>query len=184
MDDMAASGIGWKDMEQLTELENAVFQLRMGFGHADRCVDWAVERLRLDQEGDDLEVVLLASARGRDEALALAEVIIARYRGAQRLDEQFLAGKYIVELRAAYLAGRESASSLDAILTRLYPALAYPDWLVMLSRNCEYATDVPNFGQPFEDEFHYIASLWAQAGNLAAFERAYRRQTSNEHDIR
>ena len=173
-----------KDMEQLTELEIAVFQLDMGFAPAERCVDWAVERLRLDQEGDDLEVVLLASARGVDEVLPLADVIIERYRGAQRLDQQFLAGKYIVELRAAYLAGRESVSSLDAILTRLYPALDYPDWLVMLSRNCEYATDVADFEQPFEDEFLYIASLWAQAESLAAFERDYRRQTSNGHDIR
>ena len=77
------------DMQQLTELEIAVFQLRMGFAPADRCVDWAVERLRLDQEGDDLEVVLLASARGIDEVLPLADVIIERYRGAQRLDQQF-----------------------------------------------------------------------------------------------
>ena len=172
------------DMQQLTELEIAVFQLRMGFAPADRCVDWAVERLRLDQEGDDLEVVLLASARGVDEALPLADVIIERYRGAQRLDQQFLAGKYIVELRAAYLAGRESVSSLDAILTCLYPAFDYPDWLVMLSRNCEYATDVADFEQPFEDEFRYIASLWAQAESLAAFDREYSRQTSNGHDIR
>lgn len=171
-------------MEQLTELEIAVFQLRMGFAQADRGVDWAVERLRLDQEGDDLDVVLLASARARDEVLPLADVIIARYRGAQRLEDEFLAGKYIVELRAAYLAGRESVSSLDAIFTCLYPALDYPDWLVMLSRNCEYATDVPNFEQPFEDEFHYIASLWAQAESLAAFERVYSRQTSNGHDIK
>ena len=180
---MAVSGIGWKDMEQLTELDNAVFQLRTGLDQADRCVDWAVERLRLDQEGDDLEVVLLASARGIDEVLPLAEAIIARYRGAQRLDEHFLAGKYIVELRAAYLAGRESVSSLDAIFTRLYPALDYPDWLTMLSRNCEYAIDVPDFEQPFEDEFHYIASLWAQAEDLAAFEREYSRETSNRHDV-
>lgn len=171
-----------KDMQQLTELEIAVFQLSMGFAPADRCVDWAVERLRLDQEGDDLEVVLLASARGRDEVLPLADVIIERYRGAQRLDQQFLAGKYIVELRSAYLAGSESVLSLDAILTRLYPALAYPDWLVMLSRNCEYATDVADFEQPFEDEFHYVASLWAQAESLAAFESAYSRETSNRHD--
>lgn len=159
-------------MEQLTELDIAVFQLRMGFGDTGRCVDWAVERLRRDEEGDDLEVVLLA------------EVIIERYRGIERPADQFLAGKYIVELRAAYLAGRESVSSLDAIFTRLYPALDYPDWLVMLSRNCEYATDVADFEQPFEDEFRYIASLWAQAESLAAFERAYSRQSSNTHDIK
>ena len=171
-------------MEQLTELEQACFQLRHADGQPDRCVDWAVERLRLDQEGDDLEVVLLASARGRDEVLPLADVIIARYRGAQRRDQQFLAGKYIVELHLAYLQRLESVSSLDAIFTRLYPALAYPDWLTMLSRNCEYAIDVPDFEQPFEDEFHYIASLWAQAEDLAAFEREYSRQTSNVHDIK
>lgn len=170
-------------MEQLTELEIAVFQLRMGFGHADRCVDWAVERLRLDEEGDDLNIVLLASARGRDEVLPLAEAIIGRYRGDARVEEEFLAGKYIVELRVAYLAGRESVSSLDAIFTRLYQALGYPDWLVMLSRNCEYATDVADFELPFEDEFRYVASLWAQADSLAAFERAYRRATSNQHDV-
>lgn len=169
-------------MQELAELEQAYFQLGMGFSPADRCVDWAVERLGLDQEGDDLEIVLLASARGADEVLPLAAAIIERYRGAERLTEQFLAGKYIAELRAAYLAGRESVQSLDAKLTRLYPALGYPDWLVMLSRNCEYATDVPNFEQPFEDEFHYIASLWAQAQSLAAFECAYCRETSNRHD--
>ena len=172
-----------KIMQQLTELELAVFQLQMGFSPVDRCVDWAVERLRLDQEGDDLDIVLLASARGVDEVLPLADVIIERYRGAQRLDQQFLAGKYIVELRAAYLAGRESVSSLDAILTRLYPALAYPDWLVMLSRNCEYALDVPDFQQPFELEFDYIASLWAEAGDVGAFERRYDRERSNRQGM-
>lgn len=170
-------------MEQLTELEIAVFQLRMGFGHAERCVDWAVERLRLDEEGDDLNIVLLASARGMDEVLPLAEAIIARYRGAQRLSEQFLAGKYLVELRAAYLAGRESVASLDGILTRLYRALDYPDWLVMLSRNCEYATDVADFELPFEREFDYVAGLWSEAGSAAEFEQRYSRVTSNRHDV-
>jgi hypothetical protein len=170
-------------MEQLMELELECFRLRHGDGRADRCVDWAVERLRLDQEGDDLDIVLLASARGMDEVLPLAVAIIGRYRGDARLEEQFLAGKYIVALRAAYLAGRESVSSLDAIFTRLYPALDYPDWLVMLSRNCEYATDVQDFEQPFEREFDYVAGLWAEAGSVAEFEQQYSRETSNRHDV-
>ena len=170
-------------MQALAERELACFQLRHGHGQARRCADRAVERLRLDEEGDDLDIVLLASARGVGEVLPPAEAVIARYRGAQRLGDQFLAGKYIVELRHAYLAGRESVSSLDAILTRLYRALDYSDWLVMLSRNCEYATDMADFAQPFEDEFRYIASLWAQAESLAAFEREYRCATSNRHDV-
>ena len=171
------------DMEALTELASAVFQLRLGFGPADRCVDWAVERLRLDEEGDDLDIVLLASARGIDEVLPLAEAILLRYRGAQRLSDEFLAGKFIVELRAAYLAGRESMASLDVILTRLYRALDYPDWLVMLSRNCEYATDVADFEAPFEMEFDYVACLWAGADSVADFEQRYSRAASNGHDV-
>ena len=170
-------------MQDLAELEQACFQLRHGDGRVERCVDWAVERLRLDQEGDDLDVVLLASARGEGEVLPLAEAIIERYRGVQGLDEQFQAGKYIVELRAAYLAGQQSIQSLDAILTRLYPALDYPDWLVMLSRNCEYATDVADFEQPFEREFGYIARLWAEVGSVAEFEQRYCRATSNRHAV-
>lgn len=171
-------------MEALTELAIAVFQLRLGFGPADRCVDWAVERLRLDEEGDDLDIVLLASARGIDEVLPLAQAILLRYRGAQRLSDEFLAGKFIVELRAAYLAGRESMASLDVILTRLYRELDYPDWLVMLSRNCEYATDVADFEAPFEMEFDYVAGLWSEAGSAAEFEQRYSRVTSNRHDVR
>ena len=73
--------------------------------------------------------------------------------------------------------------SLDVILTRLYPALAYPDWLVMLSRNCEYATDVPEFVQSFEREFAYPAGLWAGADSVAEFEQRYSRATSNGHDV-
>lgn len=115
--------------------------------------------------------------------LPLAEAIIARYRGAQRLSDQFLVGKYIVELHAASLAGRESVVQLDAKLTRSYPALAYPDWLVMLCRNSEYATDVVDFKQPFEQEFAYIASLWGQAQSLEDFVQRYSRATSNGHDF-
>jgi hypothetical protein len=51
----------------------------------------------------------------------------------------------------------------------------------MLSRNCEYATDVADFEQPFEREFAYIALLWAEAGSTAGFEQRYSRATSNGH---
>jgi hypothetical protein len=171
-------------MEQISELEAEYFQLRFFYSKGERCVDWAVERLRHDQEGDDLEVVLLASARGRDEVLPLVEIIVERYRGIDSLDEQSLAGKYIVKLRQAYLEGKETVHSLDEKFTQLYAKLGYPNWLVMLSRNCEYATDVPAFEQPFEDEFKYISSLWNNAQNLADFEAQYSRQASDQHDIK
>ena len=170
-------------MQALAERELACFQLRHGHGHgqAQRCADRAVERLRLDDEGDDLDIVLLASARGVGEVLPPADAVIARYRGAQRLGDQFLAGKYIVELRHAYLGGRISVAALDAIFTRLYPALGYPGRLAMLSRNCEYALDVADFLLPFGHELHHIAHVWAEADSLADFEQRYSRETSNEH---
>lgn len=170
-------------MEHIAELEEEYFQLRFFYSKGESCIDWAVERLRHDQEGDDLDVILLASARGRDEVFPLVEMIVDRYRGDKRLDDQSLAGKYIVKLHQIYLQGRESIHSLDEKFTRLYSKLGYPDWLVMLSRNCEYATDVTAFEQPFKDEFKYISSLWDESKDLAEFEAKYSRKVSNQHDV-
>jgi len=64
----------------------------------------------------------------------------------------------------------------------IYPKLGYPDWLVMLSRNCEYALDIPAFEEPFEKEFEYVANLWAVAQSLPAFNASYSRGKSNLHD--
>ena len=114
-------------MEAIDQLECEYFRLRFNYEAGDACVDWAVERLRLDQEGDDLEVVLLAGARGRDEVMSLVEVIIERYCGNNRLDDAFAAGKYISDLRTAYLQGKETIESLDAKFTSLYSGLGYPD---------------------------------------------------------
>ena len=171
-------------MEQISELQTEYFQLRFFYGSGEPCVSWAVERLRNDQEGDDLEIVLLAGARGREEVLALVDVILDRYLGVDRLDEQSLAGKHIVELRQAYLNGLETISSLDEKFSRLYAKLDYPNWLVMLSRNCEYATDIPNFVEPFEEEFKYISTLWGTVKNIVEFEAQYRREISNSHDLK
>jgi hypothetical protein len=159
-------------MQSIRKLEAIYFKLR--FDYSDdlawaSCVDWAVERLGLDEEGDDLEIFLLA--------------IVERYLGVDRLDDQLAAGKYIVALRQAYLEGRETLHSIDIKLTQLYPKLGYPEWLGMLSRNCEYATDVPAFEDPFEKEFSYISALWAESDNRAEFAERYDPKTSQGHDI-
>lgn len=171
-------------MEAIAQLELEYFRLRFGYGSGEACVDWASERLQYDQEGDDLEVILLAGARGRDEVLALVEAIIDRYCGSTRVDDEFAAGKYVVTLRADYVQGRETVESVDAVLSVLYPKLGYPNWLVMLTRNCEYAIDIPAFKEPFEREFEYVASLWALAANIAEFEAQYSREISNQHDAK
>lgn len=170
-------------MEAIAVLEHEYFLLRFGIGTAANCVDWAVDRLRHDEEGDDLEVVLLASARGLEEVMPLVEVIVERYCGESRLDEQLAAGKYIVALRAAYLLGHETIDSLEVKLNNLYFKLGYPNWLTMLSRNCEYATDVDIFEAPFENEFAYISGLWEIATTRQEFDERYSRAISNQHDV-
>ncbi|PIF13401.1 hypothetical protein [Janthinobacterium sp. 13] len=175
------------NMKSIAQLETLYFKLRHGFVNGvvcAACVDWAVERLDLDEEGDDLEIILLASARGLDEVLPLVEVIVERYLGSERLDDQLAAGKYIVELRNAYLQGKETIWTIDMKLTQLYSKLGYPNWLGMLSRNCEYATDVSAFEEPFELEFHYISTLWGSVSSRAEFEQHYCAEISQGHDVK
>ncbi|MDO5653358.1 MAG: hypothetical protein Q4G39_04570 [Brachymonas sp.] len=169
-------------MEAIDQLQYHYTLLALGVGEIQSCIDWAAQRLQHDQEGDDLEVVLLAAPANHDEALKLVQEILERYSGSERMDKQLVAGKYVASLRPLYLSGRESLASLDAKLTQLSANLGYPSWLVMLSRNCEYATDMDAFRKPFEQEFEYIASLWSKAENLAAFEARYNREVSNAHD--
>lgn len=169
-------------MEAIAELVQEYFLLRFFWSSGERCIDWAVTRLGNDEEGDDLEIVLLAGARGCEEILPLVQVIVERYCDAEYLNDEFLAGKYVAALRAKYLNGNETLESLDGKFSSLYSRLGYTDWLTMLSRNCEYATDMPEFLQPFEQEFEYIASLWAHAKTLSEFKAGYSREKSAQHD--
>ena len=148
------------------------------------CIDWAIERLLRDDEGDDLDIVLLAAAAEQSNVAPLVERIIERYCGEGSLDEYLAAGKYVASLHDYYLQGYETTESLDAVLSRIYSQLAYPEWLVMLSRNCEYATDIPAFEEPFEKEFAYVAGLWEAATTRADFDSKYSREISNQHDAK
>jgi hypothetical protein len=171
-------------MEAIPKLEQDYFLLLAGVGDFHACIDWAIERVQHDQEGDDLQIVLLAAAKKQDEVIPLVEQILRRYAGAGILDHQLAAGKYLSILHNRYLQGDETIASIDAKLTKIEYVLGYPDWLVMLSRNCEYATDVPAFEEPFKQEFAYIAELWASAQSRAEFDSRYSRSVSNQHDAK
>jgi hypothetical protein len=171
-------------MEAIAELEQEYFLLKVGVGDIHGCIEWALERLERNQEGDDLQVVLLAGATKREEVVPLVEEIVRRYCGAGSLDDQLAAGKYISLLHRRYLRGEETIASIDAKLMVIYYRLDYPNWLGMLVRNCEYATDIPDFEEPFKREFAYIAGLWASVDNRAEFDSKYSRSISKQHDIR
>ena len=170
-------------MNDISQLQKYYFFFKLGTESHKKCIDWAIEKLQSGQEVDDLDIVLLAGAISRDEVIALVEKILERYVGSASFDGQFVTGKYIVSLFESYKAGTETISSLDEKLTKLYYSLGYPDWLTMLSRNCEYATDVPDFLKPFEDEFEYVANLWSSSESSIEFKSRYSRDISNRHDI-
>lgn len=168
-------------MNRIADLQMHYARSMLGLSVGSAFIDWAIERLQADEEGEDLEVVLLAAATTEDESLPLAKAILGRYM-PDGVELEFVAGKEIVNLRSRYLGGELSIVELDPIINELYVRLEYPSWLVMLSRNCEYATDIDIFEKPFEQEFEYIAQLWASSNTIAEFHATYSRAVSNTHD--
>jgi hypothetical protein len=169
-----------KNIEQLREIH---FKVKAGEARWQDYVDWAIDRLRNDDEGDDLDIVILAAATLPDEVPPLVLQIAERYLGDDALNDELAAGKRIVKLHRAYKNGNETAVSLEPKLWRLYYDLAQPDWLMMLARNCEYATDVPDFQGPFDAEFDYIARLWHGSSSLIDFKSQYDSSISRSHDV-
>jgi len=127
---------------------------------------------------------LLAAATTHDEALPLVEEIVSRYIRIDSPDVQLAAGRFISRLRTEYITGTESIESLDAKIRYALLQPWVPDWLVMLTRNCEYATDIDALHEPFEKEFAYIAELWNSSSNRMEFESKYSREISNRHDAK
>ena len=168
-------------MNALPELHRNYVMVKSGLAQASCCIDWAIARLQADEEGDDLDVVLLAAATDDIEAMPLTVKILAKYLGPAALNEQFVAGKCIAELWRAYLAKSISLETVDGIVWKLYSELDYPGWLVVLSRNCECAIDIYMYRQAFEDEFAYIAGLWENSASLEEFLKMYDREVSNSH---
>ncbi|MEO0534623.1 MAG: hypothetical protein AAF215_12260 [Cyanobacteria bacterium P01_A01_bin.123] len=171
-------------MEAIEQLQEIYVLHKVGLHEPKVCIDWAIERLQLDQEENDLDIILLAAATKREEVLPLTRAVLEKYCNLSTLDEQLIIGKHIVELYQKYLSKSETIKSLDCKFTRLCNDLGYPNWLVMLSRNCEYATDIPAFQECFEQEFEYIASLWSFVSSFQEFEEKYSREVSNQHDLK
>ncbi len=169
-------------MEALSQLQHEFLLHRLGLKGLDGCIAWAIDRLTLDQEGDDLDIVLLAGSANDAEAYPHVAAVLGRYCDIWALDEELVAGKLLVEMHKAYVAGSESLFSLDRAISKMSCNLSFPAWLTILSRNCEFATDVDYFVKPFELEFNYIAGLWSASNSSADFHRVYSRAISAKHD--
>jgi hypothetical protein len=169
-------------MEAITQLERSYFLLKSGGGDYRECVEWALDRLRQDEEDDDTDIVMLAASADPTEALTFAEVVIGRYSGYRALDAQLAAGKYLVALRHDYLRGIETVATLESKLMSLYERLRFPGWLRVLCRNCRFANSASPNRDLFDKEFAYLARLWAVAMSRPQFESRYNQAISALHD--
>jgi hypothetical protein len=66
-------------MQSISQLERSYLLLKSGSGDIQACIDWALERLRRDEEGDDTDIVFLAASANRREVLTFAGRVIERY---------------------------------------------------------------------------------------------------------
>jgi len=171
------------DMKAILQLSDAYFLLEYGLSSGQECVKWAEERLLDGQDEDDQDVILLAMPEDMAEIKELVPKILKKHLEDHSSDDEYLAGRFIVRLYDRFESGVMIAADLDPIFDQLYFDLGYPSWLVMLSRNCEYATDINLFVKPFEDEFAYIRDLWIRASSTDDFYSQYDRKVSNSHDI-
>jgi hypothetical protein len=169
-------------MEAIHELLEAFIPLKYNFTKGEGCVKWAGDRLLHDEEENDEDIILLAGATEEGEIKELTSNILEKYIDKSFLEEQYCAGKFIVKLYESYKADSLNIRRLDTIIGWLYVNLGYPSWLTMLSRNCEYATDMEEFRKPYEDEFLYIYETWKNARSTDEFKKNYNRQVSNSHD--
>lgn len=169
-------------MEAINQLEYSYFLARSAGGDYRDCIDWALERLRRNEEADDSDVIMLAASEEPEEARTFTELVLERYSGHDTLDQQLAGGKYLVALRHEYLRGVESIGTLASKLQRLYVQLEHPVWLSVLCRNCRHAREVPAFRAGFDREFAHIARLWAVSESRTHFELRYDHAISMRHD--
>jgi hypothetical protein len=170
-------------MKAIHELLEAFIPLKYNFTKGQECVKWAEDRLLRNEEENDEDIILLAGSTEEGQIKELAIKILERYIGKPFLEEEYCAGKFIVKLYESYKNGFIGIHRLEEIIEWLNINLNYPDWLVMLSRNCEYAIDMETFRKPFEDEFLYIYETWKNANSVDEFKGKYDRQVSSGHDV-
>jgi hypothetical protein len=146
------------------------------------CVQWAVDRLLADEHESNVDVVTLAGARKGDDVSDLVVRVLRAHLPAAQRDDEYWAGQYIVELYNQFQRGEIDIPRLDTLLSLVAGTVGYPDWMTILLRNCEYATDVSVFQPWFRKEFDYIAGLWRVCRSADEFHARYDPRISRAHD--
>lgn len=170
-------------IKSIEDLHSIYVQIIFGWSNWNALSQWALERLLNNEDNGDENIILLAGSSFEDEASELTNKILTEHLDPEKQNKEYWAGKYIVELYERSYKEELDIFELSNIINRIYSKLGYQNWLVMLSRNCEYATDVDEFEIPFHEEFSYISELWQSCASVAEFLSKYDRSISNNHDV-
>jgi hypothetical protein len=148
------------------------------------CINWAIKQIEKGVDEDNINILAGLNPNNSWEIEEYIEKIIGEENVFEDNNIQTWAGEVVVKNGEKYFGKEIDIFELERILTELCYKLNYPDWLVMLSRNCEYATDIKSFEKPFLDELNYIMDLWKKSFDLNDFNKKYDRSISNNHDVK
>jgi len=170
--------------EEIQNIKNCFYRNKFFGDHYKECIDWAVTQL--ENENSQESICILAGLDPKDywNIKKMIEEIINEELIDNQENNETWAGKYIVELSDRYLNKEITINDLDEIISKLYYKLNYPNWLDMLARNCEYATDIGPFQKPFNDELQYIIGIWMNSIDIREFRKKYDRKISQSHDFK
>lgn len=171
-------------MYKIDELHDICMKAKFSLGEWRDCVDWAVQRLMKNEDQDNESIILLASSNEESEIKQLTTEVLNIYYAQEQKNDEYWAGKYVVFLHELFCGLEIDIFELEKRIWKIYYQLGYPYWLTMLSRNCEYATDVQGFEKPFKDEFEYIVDLWKVCNSTTEFYGLYSRNISKSHDVK
>lgn len=170
-------------INSVEKLHDIYVKTRFGWESWRALSQWALDRMVNYENESDEDIILLAGSSFEDDSIELAKKVIAKYLEPERRSDSYWAGKYLVSLYESYYGHEIDIFELSQFIDKINCELGSPGWLVMLSRNCEYATDLECFEIPFHEEFHYIVQLWRSCESLAEFLSEYERAISDSHDV-
>lgn len=166
------------------ELKQSYIEAQFFESAFEKSIEWAITQIV--NGTDDMNINILAGLEPNNyfEIKEYVEKILDEELNVSKEDLEEWAGQYIIELKKLFTDQVIDIWKMDEKISRLYYKLDYPNWMVMLARNCEYATDVEPFEKPFEDELEYITELWTKYPEYSVFIEHYKREISNTHDYK
>lgn len=153
----------------------------LGTGYAP-CIEWAAERRAAGESSPALSAL---AEREPGDATAIrkdCEQILGMDPLADQDTLLEWAGRYLVRAGRLFAEGSLGLEHIQGPIAKITEILGKPDWLVILARNCEYASGLPAYRAAFEAELKYLSRLWSHSPGIADFLRAYDQRVSSKHN--